>query len=80
MASLIGYARVSSTDQSTAVQVACLKEARCHVVRREKATGRTRDGRTELAIILDFIRWGHVGGRQARPPRPQHTGCAEPGS
>jgi DNA invertase Pin-like site-specific DNA recombinase len=40
MASLIGYARVSSTDQSTAVQVARLKEAGCHVIRREKATGR----------------------------------------
>jgi len=58
MASLIGYARVSSSDQSTAVQVDRLKEAGCHVVRREKATSRTRDGRTELAIILDFIRPG----------------------
>src|SRR5262249_39569551 len=60
MASLIGYGRVSSTDQSTAVQVARLKEAGCHVIRREKATGRTRDGRTELAIILDFIRPGDM--------------------
>src|SRR5262245_10484404 len=58
MASLIGYARVSSTDQSTAVQVARLKEAGCQVIRREKGSGRTRDGRTELAIILDFIRPG----------------------
>jgi DNA invertase Pin-like site-specific DNA recombinase len=58
MASLIGYARVSSTDQSTTVQVARLKEAGCQIVRREKQSGRTRDGRTELAIILDFIRPG----------------------
>src|SRR6476469_7586436 len=58
MASLIGYARVSSTDQSTAVQVARLKEAGCQVIRRESASGRKRDGRTELATILDFIRAG----------------------
>jgi DNA invertase Pin-like site-specific DNA recombinase len=58
MASLIGYARVSSTDQSTAIQVARLKEAGCQVIRRESASGRKRDGRTELATILDFIRPG----------------------
>ena len=49
MASLIGYARVSSTDQSTGVQVARLKEA--GIIRRDTATGQTRDGRTELAMF-----------------------------
>jgi DNA invertase Pin-like site-specific DNA recombinase len=58
MASLIGYARVSSTDQSTTIQVARLKKAGCQVIRRESASGRKRDGRTELATILDFIRPG----------------------
>jgi DNA invertase Pin-like site-specific DNA recombinase len=58
MASLIGYARVSSTDQSTAVQFHLLKEAGCQIVRRERQSGRTCDGRTELATILDFIRPG----------------------
>jgi DNA invertase Pin-like site-specific DNA recombinase len=62
MASLIGYARVSSTDQSTAIQVARLKEAGCQVIRRESASGRKRDGRTELATILDFIRPGDTKG------------------
>ena len=52
------YAHVSSTDQSTAFQVARLKEAGCQVIRRESASGRKRDGRTELATILDFIRPG----------------------
>ncbi len=37
MASLIGYVRVSSTDQSTAVQVSRLEEAGRRVIRREKA-------------------------------------------
>ena len=58
MASLIGYARVSSTDQSTTLQVARLKEVGCQVIRRESVSGRKRDGRTELATILDFIRPG----------------------
>jgi DNA invertase Pin-like site-specific DNA recombinase len=56
--SLIGYARVSSTDQSVAHQVKQLKAAGCSVVRQEKGSGKTRQGRTELAIILDFVRPG----------------------
>lgn len=56
----IGYARVSTTDQDNAVQVAALKAAGCEVVREEKATGTTTAGRTELATVLDFIRAGDV--------------------
>ncbi len=55
---LIGYARVSSTDQDTAIQEASLRAAGCQVIRREKASGRSREGRDELATILDFIRPG----------------------
>jgi DNA invertase Pin-like site-specific DNA recombinase len=58
MTSQIGYARVSSSDQSTATQVARLREAGCQIIRRERQSGRTRDGRTELATVLDFIRPG----------------------
>jgi DNA invertase Pin-like site-specific DNA recombinase len=56
----IGYARVSTTDQSTEVQLEKLKAAGCEVVRQEKVSGRSRDGRTELQTVLDFIRPGDV--------------------
>jgi DNA invertase Pin-like site-specific DNA recombinase len=56
--SLIGYARVSSADQKTDDQVDRLKAAGCEIVRQEKVSGRTRDGRTELQRIIDFVRPG----------------------
>ena len=56
----IGYARVSSTDQSNEVQLEKLKAAGCEVIRHEKVSGRSRDGRTELQTVLDFIRPGDV--------------------
>lgn len=51
----IGYARVSTIDQDTAVQVEALRSAGCSVIRKEKVTGTTTDGRTELATCLDFL-------------------------
>jgi DNA invertase Pin-like site-specific DNA recombinase len=57
-AHLIGYARVSTADQDTSIQEAALKAAGCTVIRAEKLSGATRDGRDELASILDFIRPG----------------------
>lgn len=54
----IGYARVSTTDQDASTQVERLKAAGCGIVRQEKVSGRSRDGRTELATILDFVRPG----------------------
>jgi DNA invertase Pin-like site-specific DNA recombinase len=56
--SSIGYARVSTTGQDTGTQVARLKAAGCDIVREEKASGKSRDGRTELETILSFIRSG----------------------
>jgi DNA invertase Pin-like site-specific DNA recombinase len=56
--SLIGYARVSTADQSTDTQIDRLKAAGCDIVRQEKASGRSREGRSELETILDFIRPG----------------------
>lgn len=60
MSNQIGYARVSTTDQSTDSQHADLKAAGCDVVRTEKVSGKSREGRTELETILDFIRPGDV--------------------
>lgn len=58
MSSHIGYARVSTTDQDTSGQIARLRDVGCEVVREEKVSGRSRNGRSELATILDFIRPG----------------------
>jgi hypothetical protein len=54
----IGYARVSSTDQDLALQIECLKAAGCEMVRSEKVTGSTRQGQSELASIIAFLRPG----------------------
>lgn len=54
----IGYARLSTTDQSADTQVERLKAAGCEVIRVEKVSGRRREGRTVLATILDFVRPG----------------------
>jgi len=56
--SLIGYARVSTASQSTDIQVAKLKGAGCSVVRAEKVSGRSREGRTELETVMDFVQAG----------------------
>lgn len=53
-----GYARVSSVDQDYALQQARLNEAGCSIVRAEKASASTRDGRDELASLLEFMRDG----------------------
>src|ERR1700680_2602840 len=55
---LYGYARVSTFDQNLGIQRAALKAAGCDVIRAEKASGARRDGRTELQVLLDFLRAG----------------------
>jgi DNA invertase Pin-like site-specific DNA recombinase len=55
---LIGYARVSTIGQDTATQEAKLKAAGCTLIRTEAVSGGSRNGRSELASILDFIRSG----------------------
>lgn len=54
----IGYARVSTADQDLESQLAKLKAEGCEVIRSEKVSGRSRDGRAELATVLDFLRPG----------------------
>jgi Resolvase, N terminal domain len=55
---LIGYARVSTNGQETAVQEAKLMDAGCTIIRTEKAGGGSRVGRDELASTMNFIRRG----------------------
>ena len=55
---IYGYARVSTTDQDTAIQEAALMAAGCTRVVAEKKSGTTTKGRTELQTLLDFVRAG----------------------
>lgn len=55
----IGYARVSTDDQDTAVQVASLKTAGCERIYRSKASG-GRWNRPELHRLPDQLRKGDV--------------------
>lgn len=54
----IGYARVSTTDQDLETQSARLGAEGCEIIRSEKISGASRDGRTELATIIAFLRPG----------------------
>ena len=55
-----GYARVSSQSQSTDVQTKILQDVGCTIVRTEKLSGSSRNGRDELANIMDFLQSGDV--------------------
>ena len=56
---LIGYARVSTSEQDTTAQTSALKTAGCERIFREKATG-GRWNRPELHRLLDHLRKGDV--------------------
>ena len=53
-----GYARVSTSGQDLAIQEAALRTAGCQTIRSEKKSGTQRGSRTELQILLDFLRKG----------------------
>src|SRR5215475_1929806 len=53
-----GYARVSTRDQDLSIQEATLKAAGCRIIRMEKASGTSRNGRPELELLLEFMREG----------------------
>ena len=48
----IGYARVSTIDQDLDIQLAKLKAEGCTIIRSEKVSGGSREGRPELATVL----------------------------
>lgn len=54
---LVGYARVSTQDQTPALQLDALKAEGCERVFEEKASGAQRD-RPELRAALDYMRDG----------------------
>jgi len=53
-----GYARVSSTGQNLDEQIAQLTAAGCEIIRSEKISGTSRQGREELNTLLQFLRPG----------------------
>ena len=54
---IIGYARVSTTDQNPQLQLDALADAGCEQVFQERMTGKFRD-RPELALCLKSLRSG----------------------
>lgn len=57
---IYGYARVSTEDQSTELQEEALRAGGAEQIRAEKVSGTSRKGRSELALLLDFMRSGDV--------------------
>ncbi|ACA20668.1 Resolvase domain [Methylobacterium sp. 4-46] len=53
-----GYARVSTTDQDLSLQEGALRAAGCEVIRSEKRSGASTEGRAELQTLMDFARKG----------------------
>jgi DNA invertase Pin-like site-specific DNA recombinase len=60
MSKIYGYGRVSTEDQSLAVQEEALRAAGCHVVMLETASGASREGRPKLALLLEALGPGDV--------------------
>lgn len=52
----IGYARVSTIDQDLDGQVERLTAEGCSIIRSEKVSGASREGRAELETIVQFLR------------------------
>lgn len=54
----IGYARVSTIDQDLTAQLERLAAEGCNIIRSEKVSGGSREGRAELATVIEFLRSG----------------------
>jgi DNA invertase Pin-like site-specific DNA recombinase len=55
---IYGYARASTLGQDVAIQEEALRRAGCEVVRSETVSGTSRTGRSELALLLQFLHSG----------------------
>ncbi|MCQ1779116.1 recombinase family protein [Neorhizobium galegae] len=58
MTHIYGYARVSTTDQDLSIQETALRAAGATIIRSEKKSGTTTEGRGELATLIEFARKG----------------------
>ena len=54
----IGYARVSTLEQDLDGQLERLRAEGCAIIRSEKVSGGSREGRAELATVIQFLRPG----------------------
>ena len=55
---IYGYARVSTDDQDLTIQQDALEKAGCEIIRAEKVSGTSIQGRDELNTLLEFLRDG----------------------
>jgi DNA invertase Pin-like site-specific DNA recombinase len=55
MGKLLGYARVSTTDQDLTVQKEALRKAGVQPIFEEKVSGTKRDNRQELSKVMHFL-------------------------
>jgi DNA invertase Pin-like site-specific DNA recombinase len=53
---IYGYARVSTTDQDLSIKEEALKSAGCEIIRSEKVSRTSTQGKNELKNLLEFIR------------------------
>lgn len=53
-----GYAWVSTSDQDYTLQEKVLRSAGCEIVRSEKMSGSTRQGRSEIELLLELMHDG----------------------
>ncbi len=53
-----GYARVSSVGQDLTIQLQKLNEVGCDVIREEKVSGTSLNGRKEFETLMEFMREG----------------------
>ena len=57
---VFGYARVSTGEQDLTIQTEALKAAGCTKIRKEKVSGTSRKGRSELETLMEFMDKGDV--------------------
>lgn len=55
---LVGYARVSTTDEDYSIQIAALKNAGCSKIFAEKKSATSKDDRKAFHECMDYIREG----------------------
>lgn len=53
-----GYARVSSVGQNLDAQINQLNDVKCEKIFREKVSGRQKEGRQQLRILLETVKEG----------------------